>query len=197
MPRQLNGWEAAAEAFVEMLPYFLLAFLIAVLAALVAAIAARLRRGRAPAAAESQTDFVGLSLYCICFTTFGTVTAYFIAQGLLDQSGQVTNALLASFVAPFVALLTGGVTFVAAKSHQDVSRSEVVLGVVCFLLSCVLAYETFKVQLTRRIDPEPPAAVQAPPPPSPNGAREEPGVDNEADADGPDGGEIDFNPNQL
>lgn len=153
--RTYSGWESVGKALGNLYTHFLLAVSIALLAALLVAFAGRLQKGAAAGAGASKSNSAALFVYCLCFTTFGIVTAYFLAQGLVDERSQVSNTLLASFAAPFVALLTGGVTFVAAKTRADVSRSEVVLGTVCFLIACVVAYEAFKVQYVQRAPLQP------------------------------------------
>lgn len=158
-----SGPAALGDAIEFLYVHLLIFFTVALLATLVAAAAdgrkmvagatpndAPVPKGFARALKESFWDSL---VYCGAFALFGVVTAYFLALGL-QVTGEA-NSLLPSFVPAFLSLLTGGVAFVAAKSKQDVSRSELVLGIGSFLLAAVLSYQTLSTQVTGVEGPNP------------------------------------------
>lgn len=147
----IDSWKAYGVALQHLSAYFVSAALIAAAIALAAVAAGSVQPDpeggdevRPGLRARLRQHWFEVALYCFGFTLFGTITAYFLAQGLTDDGDHISNPLIAGFVSPFVALLTGGVAFVASRTRLMVTRNDVVMGVVCFLLSCVLSYEAMK-----------------------------------------------------
>jgi large-conductance mechanosensitive channel len=145
-----DSWKAYGEAIQYLATFFLAAALIAIILASIVVMAGSFQREvdgeiqQLDLRARIREHLPEAFLYSFGFALFGTITAYFLSQGLTDASGEISNPLVASFVTPFVALLTGAVTFVASRTRAMVTQNDVVLGVVCFLLSCVLSYEAMK-----------------------------------------------------
>lgn len=89
-------------------------------------------------------------LYCSAFATFGIVTAYFLKLGLDPLSESNQNSLAQTFATPFISLLTAGVAYFAAKNRAEIAGNNLVLGVIGFLLACMLSYQTVLEQTHRR-----------------------------------------------
>lgn len=92
--------------------------------------------------------------YCGAFALFGMATAYFLSLGLNATTGD-TNSLLNSFLTPFISLLTGGVAFAASKTREEIGRNALVVGVACFLLTCIFSYQTFEAQILHGVGRDP------------------------------------------
>jgi hypothetical protein len=137
MVQQMGGWSAFKETISLLAIHGLILLAVTLLAALCAWLSID----------KNRPKYFELVLYCGAFSMFGVATAYFLSLGLSAASDS-GNTMVASFVTPFVSLLTGGVAFAAAKSRAQVTSNELVLGVACFLLSCILSYQTFSGQIT-------------------------------------------------
>jgi hypothetical protein len=148
----LTGPEAFLAAVGDMYVHFLIVIGIAVAMAAFA-VAADMLAVRKDAAGSAKSflqrlrfDAVDYALYCGAFALFGLVTAYFLALGLNAANADEPNALASTFATPLIALLTGGVTFVAAKSKSQITSNALVLGILSFLIVCVLSYHTHTKQ---------------------------------------------------
>lgn len=168
----LNGWEAFGAAWIDL---YIHLFIVVVIASVIAvlAIVADWLAGSPPGDADTEGNDAGndesitLSmrtrneltdyfLYCAAFAMFGFVTAYFLALGLNAERHASENNLIATFATPFISLLTGGVAYVASRTHSLVVRNQLILGVLAFLLTCVFSYQTF-VEKEFGLKGEPPA----------------------------------------
>lgn len=138
MVQQMGGWSALGETIALLWVHGFILVVVTLAAALCAWL---------PVEKENRPKYFELVLYCGAFSVFGVATAYFLSLGLSAASDS-GNSMVASFVTPFVSLLTGGVAFAAAKSRDQVTSNELVLGVTCFLLACILSYQTFSGQIT-------------------------------------------------
>lgn len=103
---------------------------------------------------DKKSGRLDLAAYCGAFATFGVATAYFLSQGL-SAVPTADNGLLQTFAGPFIALLTAAVAYAASRSSHKVAKNELVLGLTCFLLSCILSYETFNGQIRHGAGPDP------------------------------------------
>jgi hypothetical protein len=101
---------------------------------------------RSAAEKSGKPGKLDLGAYCGAFATFGVATAYFLSLGLSAASA-AGNSMLQGFVGPFISLLTAAVVFAASRKREEIAKNDLVLGVTCFLLACILSYETFRGQI--------------------------------------------------
>ncbi len=87
-------------------------------------------------------DAIGTLQYAISFAIFGIVCAYFLKLGININDKAAGNELAKTFATPFISLLTAGVAYAAKNTRTEISSNGTLLGVICFLLSCVISYET-------------------------------------------------------
>jgi hypothetical protein len=149
---RVTGPEALFAAIGDLYIHFVVALGIAASMAALAVLADVLAK-RATPPGGSRTflqrlryDAIDYGLYCGAFALFGLVTAYFLALGLDAANEDGVNTLVSTFATPLVSLLTAGVAFVAAKSKSQITSNELVLGVLSFLIACVLSYHTHTKQ---------------------------------------------------
>lgn len=135
--RSLDGLAALWRTFEYLFVHGLIIVLVTVAAVSLA---------RFAAAKGDEPGRLDLGAYCGAFATFGVATSYFLSLGLNAASAS-GNSLLQTFVGPFISLLTAAVAYAASKSRDQLAKNDLVLGVTCFLLSCILSYETFNGQI--------------------------------------------------
>jgi amino acid permease len=78
------------------------------------------------------------------FSALGFVIAYFLSQGISADSG--ANSMIQYVSASLISLVTAGIAYLEERdqSHAGAPRT----GMVAFLLTCVICYQTLFFQQT-------------------------------------------------